>query len=283
MADARLKRSAAKRDVAHVKHEHDLVRTIEAYGKGAGFKCDVCGVKYDTEKVSYHCKLCTYDECSVCYAAAAYAATSASATSETSGQRRPRRDDNADAGTATVNPGGWSVGGRKAKMLFPTAGRRGFAPLSLAPGAYRPDKATLLQWLRAECAIRRSASVQASYDADDAEDGACESNLDGVDQVAQGAQIAALRECGVAESDLPAALAALRAAQSLYPGDADVRAAAFYIEHNRAEDGSLRVGDKAPDCKLWSTEGLAATTLHDTLAKTAARNRVTVLVAGSGS
>jgi hypothetical protein len=57
-------------------------------------------------------------------------------------------------------------------------------------------------------------------------------------------------------------LDAMRRAEALLPGDAEVVKLSLYRKYNRCIDGPMQAGDAAPDADLLALGGAAPTTLH---------------------
>lgn len=67
------------------------------------------------------------------------------------------------------------------------------------------------------------------------------------------------KEFGLAEE---VGLQVMRQAEELLPGDSEVREISLYRKFNRCRDGSLTVGDSAPNAPLYDLEG-SILKLHD--------------------
>jgi len=128
-------------------------------------------------------------------------------------------------------------------MLVPYNGRSGFAPI-VCSEPNPPDKATLLRMLTRENELRSSDTVKRSFDENRA-DFAMFDEL----------QRSVCEEFGYSDVNV------LRGALSFYPEDLQLREqifdVAFWFKHNRAEQGSLLVGDNVPDMELLEMSGRA--------------------------
>jgi hypothetical protein len=103
--------------------------------------------------------------------------------------------------------------------------------------------------LRSEEAARLSDTTQAAYGEAERDAGA-EDWL----QVAEALQRTVLERHGVPPRRMSAALWLMRCASQLWPDDPDLsgpHAISLYVRHNRAEQGTLREGDVAPDVPLF--------------------------------
>lgn len=100
--------------------------------------------------------------------------------------------------------------------------------------------------LRLEEQRRMSDEMQSKYA--DAEKTA--SDTDWM-EVTNDMQTALLSEVGVPAERMAAALHLLRSAHRIWPDDAEVRSVSCWVRHNRAREGSLRAGERAPDVKLF--------------------------------
>ncbi len=134
--------------------------------------------------------------------------------------------------------------------------------------------------LRREDALRLSESTQAAFRSyRDAGRGP-----EGMLAVPTAVQLRVAEEFGVPPD---VGLEALRCAPALLPGDDEVPTLSLYRRHNRCVDGSLNVGDLAPDVELFPVCGSARAScglfspsrgLHSLLAGCA---RGLILIAGS--
>lgn len=111
------------------------------------------------------------------------------------------------------------------------------------------SKAELLELLTREDTCRQSEATQAAYA--DAE--APGSDTDWL-EVTAAMQERVLRESGVPQARMAAALWLLRSAHALWPEDARFRQVSCWVRHNRARDGALTPGCPAPDLRLHPIE-----------------------------
>tara|TARA_B100000683_G_scaffold265887_1_gene297461 strand:- start:155 stop:613 length:459 start_codon:yes stop_codon:yes gene_type:complete len=128
--------------------------------------------------------------------------------------------------------------------------------------------------LRAEEEARLSEETQATYGQVESEGG----DKDWL-CVTEELQRRVVLDAGVPTDRLAAAVHLMQQASSLFPDDADLhgpRAISLYVRHQRAERGSIRPGDVAPDLPLYHLDG-TTTTVHD-VCKGATR---TLFVSGS--
>jgi len=124
--------------------------------------------------------------------------------------------------------------------------------------------------LRAEAAARLSDETQAAYGAAEARE-----DTDWL-EVTAALQQRLLREAGVPVERMAAALWLLRSAAALFPHEAELAAIPLHVRHNRARQGSLVVGDAAPDVPLHPLADAAPISLL-----AACADAPTLLVAGS--
>jgi len=67
-----------------------------------------------------------------------------------------------------------------------------------------------------------------------------------------------LGAAGVPREQMAAALWLLRSAHAMWPDDRELQAISCWVRHNRARDGTLACGDRAPDLPLHPIEATAA-------------------------
>ena len=150
------------------------------------------------------------------------------------------------------------------------------------------SKAELLELLTREDTCRQSEATQAAYA--DAE--APGSDTDWL-EVTAAMQERVLRESGVPQARMAAALWLLRSAHALWPQDARMRQVSCWVRHNRARNGTLTPGCPAPDLPLQpieierekergaSSAGASAGVAAVTSVQLVCAGKPTLLVAGS--
>ena len=111
------------------------------------------------------------------------------------------------------------------------------------------SKVELLEILAREDTCRHSEATQAAY----ADVEAPGSDTDWL-EVTAAMQERVLRESGVPQARMAAALWLLRSAHALWPEDARFRQVSCWVRHNRARVGVLTPGCPAPDLRLHPIE-----------------------------
>ncbi len=191
----------------------------------------------------------------------------------------------------TLNEASGSAG---AWMMFPTNGRRAFEcvsctdsgqlpPLSVGQCTVLTDgrsqrKQLVVSMLERECGYRTAYDMQYEYDTGVNTGAAMNAIVDRLQRkvvrefgfgrpvsttcacAGRTGNCDAEDKCCAAESDeaeVVRGLNILRSAQAEYPGDPEIRDAAFYIKYNRAEQGSLSVGDDYREAALHRMDGSA--------------------------
>jgi len=127
-------------------------------------------------------------------------------------------------------------------------------------------KEILKKMLIRENELRLSSEVQARYE--NAEKSECIDWL----KVTEEVQKQVIEEFGYLNS-LENALYCLRSAAVLYPDDPEFKEIPLYVKYNRARDGSLKEGDRAPNTSPVALDGTSCELLD--------KSKPTVLIAGS--
>lgn len=107
-------------------------------------------------------------------------------------------------------------------------------------------------------------------------------SAEGKERVTESIQRQVVREAGFSGAQMRIGLDLLRGATALFPGDEDIRNAAFYLRHNTHVPCPIPVGSPAHlSVSVWEVRpaGSAPLSLRDALGDA----DLTVLVAGSGT
>lgn len=153
-------------------------------------------------------------------------------------------------------------------MMFPSSGRRGFAPIQYPKDSPPIDRETLKKMLERENELRLTPAMQQKFDENHNDNQA-------FGKIMLSLQTQVLQEFGFPASDLPR----LQGALSLYPDDLELRSIPYYSKYNRCRSGSLRIGDPLPKSLPLLT--LDGSPIH--LEDICEPSHITVLLAGSAT
>ncbi|KAK3236200.1 hypothetical protein CYMTET_53645 [Cymbomonas tetramitiformis] len=162
-------------------------------------------------------------------------------------------------------------------MYHSTSGNCGFEPYE-KPTRCTMDKQVLIQTLQLEEGLRNCQETQDAYT-----QALHNQDLLHLATITERLQIRALVQTGVilpssSSQDVKQALIALHNARFQYAQDPTVNAITVYQRQNRSRQGTLRLGDAAPDVPLFTTEDEPTS-----LAKYDSWNKPLVLIVGSAS